>query len=84
EDLANTKTQSISGRYNSLVIAKHLEMEIPDFNKLNPDFDKLVSTGSNYDLRLPVAKMDLFASKKPAILNESIQLLLTGANVSRL
>ena len=51
---------------------------MPDFNKMNPDFDKLVASGSNYELRLPVDKMDVFISKKPSILNESIQLLLTG------
>jgi membrane-bound lytic murein transglycosylase D len=78
EELANTKTQSISGRYNSLVIAKQLEMDISAFNKMNPDFDKLVASGNNYDIRLPGDKMDVFISKKPSILNESIQLLLTG------
>jgi membrane-bound lytic murein transglycosylase D len=78
EELANTKTQFISGRYNSLVIAKQLEMDISAFNKMNPDFDRLVASGNNYDLRLPVDKMDVFISKKPSILNESIQLLLTG------
>jgi membrane-bound lytic murein transglycosylase D len=81
-ELANTKTQSISGRYNSLVIAKQLEMDVMAFNRMNPDFDKQVASGKNYELRLPVDKIDVFASKKPMILNESIQLLLTGATAN--
>ena len=51
EETANSKTQSISGRYNSLVIAKHITMDITAFNKMNPDFDKLIASGGNYELR---------------------------------
>jgi membrane-bound lytic murein transglycosylase D len=80
EETANSKTQSISGRYNSLVITKHLTMDIAAFNRLNPDFDKLVASGSNYELRLPNEKMDIFLAKKPDILNESMQLLLNVSN----
>ncbi len=80
EELAGSKTQSISGRYNSLVIAKHITMDIAAFNKLNPDFDKSIASGNNYQLRLPNDKMDMFLSKKPEILNESMQLLLNASN----
>lgn len=81
EETANSKTQSISGRYNSLVIAKHITMDISTFNKLNPGFDKLVASNANYELRLPIDKMDIFLTKKPVILNESMALLLNpGAN----
>jgi peptidoglycan lytic transglycosylase D len=78
EALAGSKTQSISGRYNSLVIAKHVTMDIAAFNKFNPDFDKQIASGNSYDLRLPGDKMDMFLAKKPEILNESVQLLLNG------
>ena len=81
-EIANSKTQSIGGRYNSLVIVKHITMDIAAFNKMNPDFDKLIASGSNYELRLPNDKMDIFLSKKPAILNESMQLLLNAGNGS--
>jgi membrane-bound lytic murein transglycosylase D len=80
EEAANSKTQSISGRYNSLVIAKHITMDIAAFNRLNPDFDKLIATGSNYELRLPNEKITIFLAKKPEILNESMQLLLNAGN----
>jgi membrane-bound lytic murein transglycosylase D len=82
EETANSKTHSISGRYNSLVIAKHITMDITAFNKMNPDFDKLIASGSNYELRLPNEKMDIFLTKKPEILNESMQLLLNPGNNS--
>lgn len=78
-ELAGSRTQAVNGRYNSLVIVKYLAMDIAAFNKMNPDFDKLVGSGSNYDLRLPVDKMDIFVARKPEILNESIQLLLNPA-----
>jgi membrane-bound lytic murein transglycosylase D len=72
----NSKIQSISGRYNSLVIVKHITMDIAAFNKMNPDFDKLIAINGNYELRLPDDKMDIFLARKPEILTESIQLLL--------
>lgn len=82
EELAASRTQSISGRYNSVVISKHVIMDIAAFNKMNPDFDKIIATGNNYDLRLPNEKMDIFLAKKPDILNESMQLLLSSVNNS--
>jgi membrane-bound lytic murein transglycosylase D len=87
EELANSKTQTISGRYNSLAIVKYITLDIAAFNKMNPDFDKLIASGNSYELRLPNDKMDIFLAKKPEILNESMQLLLNGGNsgeVSRL
>lgn len=90
ESLANTsvvteasssKTQSISGRYNSFVIMKHISIDIASFNRLNPNFDKLIAFNGNYELRLPNDKMDIFLAKKPVILDESMQLLLnSGTN----
>ena len=83
EQLSNTKTYFITGRYNSLVVTKFLSMDILTFNHMNPDFDKLISINGKYDLRLPNEKMELFIIKKQEILNESIQLLLNAANNSR-
>jgi membrane-bound lytic murein transglycosylase D len=76
EESNNSRIQSISGRYNSLVIVKHITMDIAAFNKMNPDFDKLIAFSGNYELRLPGDKMEIFLARKPEILNESIQLLL--------
>lgn len=75
-ELDNSKTQSVSGRYNSVVIAKHTVFPITEFNRFNPDFDKLISANGKYELRLPADKMELFSAKRHDILNESIQVLL--------
>lgn len=75
-ELATAATQSITGKYNSLVITKNLSMDIVQFNRYNPDFDNMMSLNGNYDLRLPVDKMELFLANKYSILNECVQLLL--------
>lgn len=76
EDLENSITQQIRGRYNASVIVKHLEMTIADFHRINPDFDKTIADIGSYELRLPTNKMDVFLRKKNEILVESVQLLL--------
>ena len=70
-------TISVSGRYNSTVIAKILEMDIVVFNRLNPNFDKLLAANGSANLRLPEDKALLFQAKKPQILEQSLQLMLT-------
>lgn len=69
-------TQTITGKYNSLVITKSLAMDIVSFNRYNPDFDNSISINGNYDLRLPADKMQVFLANKYVILNESVQMLL--------
>jgi membrane-bound lytic murein transglycosylase D len=82
---ADAKAQIITGRYNSAVIAKHVSMDRQVFNKINPDFDKLIATNGRYELRLPNDKMEIFLSKKFTILSECMELLLNpdaGAQAS--
>jgi membrane-bound lytic murein transglycosylase D len=74
---ANTETMNISGKYNSLIIAQIVQMDIVAFNRLNPNFDKLLSANGSFDLRLPADKMLLFQANKPQILEQSIRLMLT-------
>ena len=76
EEESNSKKLSISGRYISVIIVKHIAMELSVFNRYNPGFDKLVATNGAYEMRLPAEKMELFVAKKYEILNESMQLLL--------
>jgi len=76
EELETTATQSITGKYNSLVISKNLVMDIASFNRYNPQFDNMMSINGNYDLRLPADKMQLFLANKYVILNECVQLML--------
>jgi len=76
EELTNSKMQSISGKYNSLIITKNILMDIASFHRYNPDFDKQIAVKGSFDLRLPGDKMDVFNAKKFLILDESMKLLL--------
>jgi membrane-bound lytic murein transglycosylase D len=81
DELVDVEVLSISGKYNSLVIAKNIMMDIALFNHFNPSFDATMSVTGNFDLRLPPDKMQLFTSNKYQILNESVQALLGDAAV---
>jgi membrane-bound lytic murein transglycosylase D len=74
------KTETVCGKYHSIVIAKNIMMDVTDFNRYNPDFDKVMASANNsYDIKLPADKMELFNANKYQILNESIQLMLKSA-----
>jgi len=75
-EMTNSKVQAISGRYNSSVIVKQITFPIDEFNRYNPDFDKLITHNGKYELRLPADKMDVFMAKRYEILNESLQIML--------
>lgn len=66
----------IAGKYKSSVIAKILGIDPAVFNKLNPNFDKIVAMGETYKMKLPAEKISLFATNRNMILNESVQSLL--------
>jgi len=72
----NLKTHNISGRYNSRAIAKYVEMDEQAFNRLNPTLDRTLGTSTNYQMRLPEEKMELFLARKNDILQASVQMLL--------
>jgi membrane-bound lytic murein transglycosylase D len=79
-EIAASKEQRISGKYHSMIIAKNIVMDIAEFNRYNPGFDKTMASADNtYELRLPAEKMQSFNAHKYQILNESIQLMLTHA-----
>ncbi|WP_301924287.1 lytic transglycosylase domain-containing protein [Ferruginibacter sp.] len=80
-ELADVEVLSISGKYNSGVMVKNLQMTIALFNHFNPSFDATLSVTGNFDLRLPPDKMQLFTANKYQILNESVQALLGDAAV---
>jgi membrane-bound lytic murein transglycosylase D len=82
EEQETTATQMVSGKYNSLIIAKNLTMDIVQFNRFNPSFDNMIADNGNYDLRLPQDKMQLFLANKYTILNECVQVLLGDTNIS--
>lgn len=75
-----SKDLTVTGKYHSLVIAKNITMDIVDFNRFNPEFDKVMASAKNsYQLKLPADKMEAFTARKYQILNESIQLMLRNA-----
>ena len=76
EELDNARTIAITGKYHSTIIARYTLLDMATFSRYNPDFDKVMASSNNsYDLKLPPAKMELFAANKYEILNESVQLL---------
>jgi membrane-bound lytic murein transglycosylase D len=70
---------TVSGKYNSQVIAQTIGMTVAEFNRLNPAFDKNLALGNTYEMRLPADKLLLFQSQKPQILEQSIRRALTMA-----
>jgi membrane-bound lytic murein transglycosylase D len=79
---ANAKSMEVSGKYFSAAIVKNIMMDLAEFNRYNPDFDVIMASNDNaYELKLPADKMDLFVANKYIILNESVQMLLSGATV---
>jgi membrane-bound lytic murein transglycosylase D len=70
---------NVGGRYNAQVIAQTIGMELSEFQRLNPGFEKSLAMGNNYDMRLPVDKTLVFQSQKPQILEQSIRLALSTA-----
>ena len=81
EELQDARTTTISGKYRAVVVAKYVNMDVEDFNRYNPKFDKIMdSNQSGYDLKLPEENMEKFVANKYAILNESVQLLLNESN----
>ena len=76
DEFNNVISQIITGRYNSSVIIRTLEMDISAFHKVNPNFDREIASNGKYDLRLPSEKMEIFIARKNEILTESMQLLL--------
>lgn len=80
---AAARSVKVSGKYHSVVIAKVIMMDINEFNRYNPNFDRVMATAENsYELKLPADKMDLFLTNKYQILNESVQLLLSGMTIA--
>ncbi len=79
DEMTGSAVQSVSGRYCATVIARYVDMELPEFNRYNPGFDASLDAGNTFQLRLPADKMDIFLQKKADILNESLQTLLRAS-----
>ena len=80
-EMEGATSQTVSGKFNSVVIAKNIVMDITLFNKYNPNFDVMLSTQGEYELVLPTEKMQLFMANKYQILNECVQILLGSDDI---
>lgn len=79
DDIATVELAAGS-KYNGAVIASYVQMTISDFNRLNPNFDKLLAAtdaGKSVLLRLPSDKLSLFQANKMQILEQSIRKMLS-------
>jgi membrane-bound lytic murein transglycosylase D len=74
----NCVIEKISGKYNSILIANYISMDIKIFNKYNPNFDEVIANNGVYELTLPKEKMEIFIKNKYPILNHSVQWLLNN------
>jgi membrane-bound lytic murein transglycosylase D len=81
DEMNNSLTYNITGRFNSSVILKYIELDKASFDRYNPGFDNKISVEAKYELRLPTQKMNIFIAKRYEILDESMQLLLKQTNV---
>jgi membrane-bound lytic murein transglycosylase D len=70
----------ISGKYTAFAIANNIGMNITDFNKLNPNFDKSIAGNGTYDLRLPPEKTTTFQQNKSQILEQSVRMMLAESS----
>lgn len=75
EELSNSDSVSITGKYIDVVIANTLAMDIAQFSKWNPGFNEKVGL-DNYTLRLPKDKMGLFLKNKSLIIQESLMAIM--------
>jgi membrane-bound lytic murein transglycosylase D len=76
DEMNNSIAYTITGRFNSAVILKYIDLDKAIFDRYNPGFDNKIAQEAKYDLRLPTIKMNIFIAKRYEILDESIQLLL--------
>lgn len=79
EEINTSAAYMITGRFSSAIIMKHVEMEKPEFDRYNPNFENEIAVQGKYNLRLPVQKMNLFIAKRYQILDESMEMLIKPA-----
>jgi membrane-bound lytic murein transglycosylase D len=79
DEMKRSAAHNITGRFNSAVIIKYIEISQEEFNKYNPNFDNDIAVHGKYHLRLPQQKMNIFIAKRYEILDESMQLLMKAA-----
>jgi membrane-bound lytic murein transglycosylase D len=77
-DLASSALLEVSGRFNSLVVANELQINIQQFNAWNPGFDKALAAGEKYAMRISKDKEAIFLAKKNQLLLASVRAIIEG------
>ncbi len=80
-EMKSAESQQVSGKYQSVIIAKNIAMDITVFNRYNPNFDFAIAEKGSYELILPADKMAIFMKNKYQILNECVQVMLNNDTV---
>ena len=78
QELASSALIEVSGRFNSLVVANELQMNIQQFNAWNPGFDKALAAGEKYAMRISKDKEAVFIAKKNQLLLASVRAIIEG------
>ncbi|NOU37936.1 MAG: lytic transglycosylase domain-containing protein [Ferruginibacter sp.] len=81
QEMETASTETIAGKYSSVIIAKNIAVDILTFNRYNPLFDNQIAANGKYELILPEDKMQLFLANKYQILNECVQVYLGDTEV---
>ena len=66
----------IKGIYHAGTVANYLDIDEKTFNYNNPDFNIVLGSGAEYDMRIPSEKIQLFLANKETILQKGINELL--------
>ena len=77
-ELAGSALIEVSGRYNSLVVANELQINIQQFNAWNPGFDQTLAAGEKYAMRISKEKEAIFLAKKNQLLLASVRAIIEG------
>ncbi len=77
-ELAGSALIEVSGRFNSLVVANELHINIQQFNAWNPGFDKALAAGEKYAMRISKEKEAIFLAKKNQLLLASVRAIIEG------
>jgi membrane-bound lytic murein transglycosylase D len=77
-EFAGSALIEVSGRFNSLVVANELQINIQQFNAWNPGFDKALAAGEKYAMRISKDKEAVFLAKKNQLLLASVRAIIEG------
>jgi membrane-bound lytic murein transglycosylase D len=73
DEMSSSTVKKITSRLSSNIIIKYIDFDMVTFNRYNPNFDNEMADKGEYNLRLPIQKMNKFIEKREKIWIESIE-----------